>query len=198
MGLVVKSGNEIYLSQLDTTTTGTGAAARKQRVELHLIRFGYDNFSSGCSSATLRGSYALVGQGFNTQSISSTSGTGIAVTVAPYYSTFLARIEFDGTGKLISSPATAGSLLSTLQYGGTYTVNSDCSGALTLTQQTSAGSSTTPPTDTITMRFMITPAQAFVNASGTLSGQDASSLKPGLMFSIADNNKTISGTGSAQ
>jgi hypothetical protein len=241
VGLVAKGGDLIDLSQLETTATGTtpatGAGARKQRVALRMFRFS-DAFSGGCSVATLRGPYALVGEGFSTESISSTTGTGTggtggtgtggtgtggtgtggtggsggtgmggtgtgtgtgnAATVAPYQSTFLARLEFDGTGKLISSPTAGNALLSTFQYGGTYTVNNDCSGTLSLTQQTDTGSSATPPTDTITARFLITPPEAFVRPSGILSSQESWALKPGLIFSIADSNKTVSGVGSAQ
>jgi hypothetical protein len=150
-----------------------------------LIRYN-NPYSAACSVSRLRGVYALIGQGFSTLP----TGQSNTNPVTPYFSTFLARVNFDGNGGLIVDPVAGTSALGTFQYSGTYSVNADCSGTLTLGQP--ATGTTTPPTAATTVRFLLAPGQGYEDNRLT---RDA---KPGMLFSISNANQTLTGIGQPQ
>ncbi|MEO8097670.1 MAG: hypothetical protein ABI811_08205 [Acidobacteriota bacterium] len=197
-GFLVKSGTEMYLAYSTPVAAGqsvpTGNVALSNRTILRLVRV--INYSGGCSVATLNGAYGLVGSGITSQ----TTGSGVTATTSLVPSNFLARIRFDGTGKLVSDTVPTGSPLGTFQQTGTYTVNNDCSGQLALTQSssTTAGTLTTTTVTNTTVRFLITPPVSIVDYRGQAAFQNLFDLKPGLVFAISDGNQTINGIGSAQ
>jgi hypothetical protein len=146
-----------------------------------------------CSAATLTGPYALVGTGFTSANLSTA---------------FLARVLFDGTGKLLDGTITGVTTpLSSLQYIGTYTVNADCTGTLTMKPSgptatpasggTATGTSTTPATS-ITATFIITNPIVQVNSTGSVAFQSPFGLRPSLIFSLASQTQVVTGTGTAQ
>src|SRR5262249_47265573 len=127
-----------------------------------------------CSAATLAGPYALVGNGFTIFNGSSSAGgsttgpsAGSSVRLA-----FFASVRFDGNGILLnhvptgSSPTTA-TPLSIFQYTGTYTVNSDCTGTISLsksqTQNNASGTPVTTTTTPVVASFVITNPLVQVN-----------------------------------
>ena len=80
----------------------------------------------GCSLATLRGTYIYDYEGFNIE-----NGTQIPVAYAGqevYYG--------DGTVTGVYSASTNGTITRNVPYTGTYTVNGDCTGTLTTTEET--------------------------------------------------------------
>jgi hypothetical protein len=79
----------------------------------------------GCSLATLRGTYIYAYEGFNIE-----NGTQIPVAYAGqevYYG--------DGTMTGVYSASTNGTITRNIPYTGTYTVNGDCTGTLTTTEE---------------------------------------------------------------
>ena len=192
-GLLVGAGTEIDLvasAQLTPPagTTGTTAAA------LRLVRV---QANQTCSVSSLTGAYGLVGSGFTSGNVSTA---------------FLARVLFDGTGKILDGTTTGVTTpLAKLQYTGSYTVNPDCTGTLTLTPQpaaapttpTSGGTGVTTPTTTatttsITAAFVITSPIVQVNSTGSVAFQSPFGLRPSLLFSLTNQSQVISGIGTAQ
>jgi hypothetical protein len=198
-GLLAGTGTEIDLvatSQLPTATpkdtTGTTATTPTTTAFLRMVRVAANQT---CSVSSLTGAYSLNGTGFNS------SNSAIA---------FLGRVLFDGTGKVLDG-TTTGTItpLSILQYTGTYTVNSDCTGTLKLTQQQAAaapppggtGMPTTPtttPATSITASFVITNPIVQVNSTGSVAFQSPFGLRPTLLFSLASQTQVVSGIGTAQ
>jgi len=185
-GFLVGTGSEIDLvptTQLPTTPSSTPT------LPTSLIQLVRVNAQTACSASTLTGPYALIGGGFGS------TNANLA---------FLARVRFDGNGKLIDDTVTGTTTpLSLLQYTGTYTVNSDCTGTLTFSQKpgpaAASGSTTTPPAPTpITAYFVITNPIALVNSNGALAFQNPASLRPSFIFSFANQNQVVSGIGKAQ
>ena len=79
----------------------------------------------GCSRAMLRGTYIFAAAGFNIA-----NGTQIPVTYAGqevYYG--------DGTMTGVYSVSENGTIARNIPYTGTYTVNGDCTGTLTTTEE---------------------------------------------------------------
>lgn len=153
-----------------------------------LVQLMRINTQTSCSASTLTGAYALIGSGF---------------TSANAAATFLARIRFDGNGKVVDDTVLGVTTpLASLQYTGTYSVNADCTGTLTLSQKlaSSAATGTTPSSTTpaITLSFVITDPIVQVNSSGAVAFQSPFSLRPSFVFSFANQNQVVSGIGKAQ
>jgi hypothetical protein len=91
----------------------------------HTVRAVYA--STGCTDATLTGNYAFTLSGFTTPNKSTTGGEVPAAAVGVF--------TFDGAGNL--STTLTVSLNGAIEVGdtssGTYTVNRDCTGTLSLT-----------------------------------------------------------------
>jgi hypothetical protein len=181
-GFLANGGTEIDIvpsTQLTSSATGT-AAAPTSLVQLMRI-----STQITCSVSTLTGPYALVGNGFTSAN---------ATTV------FLARLHFDGNGKLVDDTvAGVTTPLSALQYTGTYSVNADCTGTLTLSQLTPATATTKAVAKpSITVTFVITDPVVQVNSSGSVAFQNPFQLHPSFVFSLANQNQVVSGIGKAQ
>jgi hypothetical protein len=185
-GLLVGDGTEIDLlpdSQLTPPAGTTGATSAL----LRLVRI---QAQQNCSASTLTGTYGLVGTGFTDANISTA---------------FLARVLFDGTGKVLDGTISGVTTpLSLLQYTGTYTVFPDCTGALTLKPPAAATPSTTASgtgavgAPAISAYFVITSPIVQVNSNGNVAFQSPFGLRPSLLFSLASRSQVISGIGTAQ
>lgn len=219
-----------------TGTTGTGTTGFfESDVLLKLVRPALPT----CAASTLSGAYALVGAGTGIENLTSTTGTGTTGTTgssneaeSPFF--FFGLLQFDGNGNVVAPVSTTGSTttsstpvsgssianaLGYLQFTGTYTVSSDCSGIMTITSNTNgmgltAGSGTTSTTgtsttgtgttgttatsttmpSTITVDFVLAPATIAVNQSAS-AGRYAA---PELEFSFSSGSETILGHGIAQ
>ena len=159
IGTVLRSGDEIYLARLATSTI------LSPRTAVRLVRYTDRYTSGGCNVSMLRGAFGFMGQG----------------VFKGAFASFVARLNFDADGRLLSGS-------NILQYPGTYTVNPDCSGTMTITTDAL----------TTTVRFLITPEMAYVDPAGRLVSQPAQDLKPGILFTISDADRLITGTGTAQ
>jgi hypothetical protein len=95
----------------------------------HSVRAVYAQ--SGCSAATLNGNYAIYQSGFTPKNLKGNPDPVADVGV----------VTFDGTGNfsLVYSEAFNGVISTGLTGAGTYTVNSDCSGSISLTSGSAAG-----------------------------------------------------------
>jgi hypothetical protein len=113
-----------------------------------LIKVQNRNF---CSVSSLTGLYGFV---LNTSTLPpSTTPSGTVITTAPNPATVVGYLNFDGTGNIKASSAGAptdtsstaanvNTLQRSLQYSGTYTVNADCSGSMTISNATSIAGAT--------------------------------------------------------
>jgi hypothetical protein len=177
-GLIANSGAEIDLalgSELSTIST-----QGPERTLLRLLRVPN---APVCSVSTLSGPYALVATGFQSSSAQA-NPSGAARSFV-----FLARVLLDGTGKVIVDPA-ATAALAQFQYTGTYTVNSDCTGSLKISQ------SKTGPTYTASILIVNPIVQ--VNPNGSVAFQNAYQLRPGFVFSFVTADTAVSGLATAE
>ena len=199
-GVVVRDGSEIDLGVLQNFTTGvpctvpnTGACTGTSTTPtttntlygsntlVRLIR----QQSASCSADNLVGSYVLLGNG---NRVATTSGTTSGTqTQAPFFTFGL--VQFDGNGKI--TPQSSNSSLSYLQYSGTYTINPDCTGTMTLNNATTTATTgtggTTSPTGT-SVNFVLIQSSPSSNGSSS----------PQIAFSQSGTGQTIFGTGIAQ
>jgi hypothetical protein len=193
IGIVLGGGTELDLSvaQSPTSTNGnmplvTGEFA--SRLFIQMIR----SFPYGCSATSLTGSYGLVGTGYALLN-PVTSGTTTTGTTQPV--TFFASVTFDGNGNVVPQTVNSPSPLGNFQYGGTYTVNLNCTGTLTLAAPPKTGTLTSVA-PLVTANFVLIPPVAYVsNGTTTLSG---SADRPSLLFSTSNSTQILSGYGRAQ
>jgi hypothetical protein len=188
-GFLASTGSEIDL----VPSTQLPASPRS------LIQLMRVNPQTSCSASTLFGPYALTGSGF----LSSSAATNTSGNAANF--PFFARLRFDGNGNIVAEPTTGTSTspLATFQYTGTYTVNSDCTGTLTISQ--APASTTTPPATGTTAKptvftaaFLITGPIVQVNSAGVVAFQNTFQLRPSFVFSFANQDQFVSGIGKAQ
>jgi len=184
IGLVLGGGSEIDLSVAQSPSSTNGnmpvvAGEFASRLNIQLIR----GFSYGCGVASLNGAYGFVASGF------AQVGTNVIQPV-----TFLARLRFDGNGNILPDTVPPGSPLASFQYAGTYTMNLDCSGSMTLGPVPSATASTTAPS--VTATFVLIPPVAYIaNGTATLTG---SAGRPSIQFAIMGTNEMVFGYGRPQ
>lgn len=106
----------------------------------------------GCSAASLQGTFAYTGTGFN---VTPAGGA------APFAE--VGTQTFDGKGGTTTTfTASANGNLFQISFSGTYTVNSDCSGTMTLL--------TPAPNPTVTLFFVIADSLNEFQAIETLPG----------------------------
>ena len=202
-GVVVRDGSEIDLGVLQNLTTGTvctvttgtstGTCTNTSTTTTTNTLFGTNTLvrlvrqqSPSCSTSNLVGSYVLLGNGNRVATV----GTGTTQTQAPFFTFGL--VQFDGAGKISSQSGT--SSLSYLQYSGTYTVNADCTGTMTLsnapntsTSGATGGGTGSSTTGTSLNFILLQPS----NARGVSSS-------PEISFSQASGTQTMFGVGIAQ
>ena len=111
--------------------------------------------------------------------------------------TFFASVTFDGNLKVVPQTVASSSPLGSFQYGGTYTVNLNCTGTLTLAAPPkNSPEPLTSVTPLVTANFVLIPPVAYVsNGTTTLSG---SADRPSLLFSTSNSTQILSGYGRAQ
>ena len=177
-GFLANGGSEIDLvptSQLSSSTS--------------LVQLMRVNAQTTCSAASLTGPYALIGTGFTSANASTI---------------FLARIRFDGNGKIVDDTVLGITTpLALLQYTGTYSVNADCTATVTLSPKAASTSTTggTTPAATgppLNISLLITNPIVEVNSSGSVAFQSPFSLRPSFVFSFANQTQVVSGIGKAQ
>lgn len=202
------------LQTTTTTTTGSGSTTTttaQNGLTIKLVRVLYSN---GCSVSNLSGLYGFVlnpiaiqtsttGTGTTGTTGTGTTGTGTTTTgtttttTATQQGAIFGYVDFDGAGHIIAVPAVTATAtnpfgapaptpatFSSLDYTGTYTVNPDCSGSMTINNASSSSTTGTGSTGTtgtgtttgmgtttsgtsLTIDFVITPPT-------TTSGQVAS------------------------
>jgi hypothetical protein len=177
-----------------TSTTSTAGALYESNVLVHLIRPP----SAACSVSSLEGSYVLSGTGTGVATVAAAGSTSSTQTEAPFF--WFASIDFDGNGNVII-PSVVPSALSYLQYTGSYKVNADCTGTMTLKSNTGASSSTTGTSSTtsssaLSVYFILSQPTVPFNPGNP--SQQASSPSPGIEFSLSSGTETLSGRGIAQ
>lgn len=215
IGLVLGGGTEIDLSVAQSTTSTNGnmpvvTGQFDSRLLIQLVR----SFSYGCSASTLTGDYALIGTGFATTSASTSTGTSTGSSGATQPIVFFASVTFDGNGNVVAQTPSSGSPLASFNYMGTYTMNLNCSGTMTLspppttsssTSSSSTSTSTTTTTTTTTtsggttswtINFVVVPPVTYaVNGSAILTGN---ADRASMLFSLQSSTETIFGYGRAQ
>jgi mucin-2 len=162
-----------------STTTGTGLVIKLSRLLYH----------DGCSDSVLKGRYGFVLNPISVQAQTTSTGTGTTTgttSTSNQPSAVIGYIYFDGIGNIISTAgdiaaSSTGQTYSALQFTGTYSVNPDCTGSMTIsnsssttttgtstgttttsTGTTSTGTTTTTSTTTstgnsITLTFVLSP-----------------------------------------
>jgi hypothetical protein len=183
-GIVLANGSEIDLGVLQNVSNNSVAApgAFQSSLLIKLVR----PLATYCSVSNLTGSYALIATGTRVASLPIGTGNDIvpAQTEASFF--MFGRAQFDGSGNIFA-PAGPASSLGFLQFVGSYTVNTDCTGTLTLgTVSTVAGTSVTPGA-TLSVNFVLT--QPSVPFTGT---------RPVIEFNQSSATQTLFGYGEAQ
>lgn len=178
-GIILSNGAEIDLGVVQdvSASISTGAGKYQSNLLIKLIR----PLTTYCTVSNLNGSYALVASGTRI----ATGGTGpgtvdlAALTEAPYF--LFGRVLFDGNGS-IPAPSTTPSSLGFLEFSGSYTVNTDCTGTMTLN---SVGSAAWDPL--LFLTFVLTQPRV-----------SDTSMRPEIQFSQSSGIQTLSGYGLAQ
>jgi hypothetical protein len=226
IGLVVAGGAEVYLSQAQSTSSTNGntplvTGQFASRLSIQLVR----TYAYACTAANLTGSYGSIGHGYVLVTSSASTGTGTggtggtgtgtggtgtgtgtsttSSTVQPV--ALLGVVTFDGAGNLIQETVASGSPLGSFQYKGTYTLNLDCAGTMTLTPASSSTTTTTTGTGTttssssaLTVNFVLTPPITFLTTSAYSASPSGNASRPGLAFNLMSSTETLFGTGIAQ
>ena len=185
-GVILNNGAEIDLGVLQNLivapasgsspypATGASGGLYGSNMLVKLVRTA----SVTCGYGNLSGSYSLVA-----------SGTRVVNQMeAPFF--MLAVAAFDGGGNIVPPSSLPGpfggpSAQSYLELSGTYTVNPDCTGTMTLNIPG-------PANATLSLSFVLTPPNVPVDQA-TLSG--ARSLPLEIQFSESGPTGTISGYG---
>jgi hypothetical protein len=195
----VSTGTSSSTGSTGTGSTGTGStttagALYESNVLIELVR----PLSTTCAVSSLSGSYALIGTGTGIATLPAAAGsTSTTQTEAPFF--WFASVDFNGSGSVIAPPVVP-STLSYLQYTGSYTVNADCTGTMTLnpapSTSSTTGTSSTTSGSTLSVNFVLTQPSVPFNAGNP--SQQASSAAPGIEFSLSSGTKTLFGRGVAQ
>jgi hypothetical protein len=196
IGMVLAGGSAIDLSLAQSSTSTNGntpliPGVFASRAVLEFVR----SFQFGCSAASLTGAYGLVGTGFTLVSTSTGTTTATPTSTTAQPATFFADLTFDGNGNVITIPVVTPSPIASFQYSGTYTVNLNCTGTLTLTtpSNTPAGTST-GTTGTVTANFVLIPTVTYAGSTNP----SGSAARPSLLFNTSAATASIMGVGRAQ
>jgi hypothetical protein len=175
-------------SSTSTTSTGSGSSttSNTQPASGLAIKLVHVLYQNGCSDSTLTGLYGFVlnptamqtqstSTGTTTTSTGTTTGTGTTTTTTGTTSTtsplsaVIGYLDFSGSGQIVapadssgissSVPAATPSLFA---FTGTYSVNPDCSGTMTISSSSTSSSTGTTTgnsstSQSITVSFVITP-----------------------------------------
>jgi len=179
-GVVLGRGAEIDLTSsaalgssgaaTSTTTSTTTTTTSGSGLSIKLVRALYQ---SGCLDSNLLGLYGFV-----------LNPTSIQTTPAAEPSAVMGYLVFDGAGHIVPLSSMAGApaaAFTALQYTGTYAVDSDCSGSMTIGKPAAATATTTAAaSSSMTLNFVITPP----TSAGGFAFAPAPALD--LSFSTAD------------
>jgi hypothetical protein len=202
-GIILQRGIEVDLTTVSnlnaqtvtapsTSSTATGTTTSTATGEGLTIKLVQLLFRNGCSIATLGGLYGFVMYPDQVQpDDDATDGTD---TTTPTPTTMIGYLFFNGAGGIIPQPtmpnnSSIGSGYSSLAFTGTYTVNADCTGTMSVSSSSSSTSgltSTAIPNQTLTMGFVISPATFSGQAGNTSPG--AFSGGPVLNLSFSTSN----------
>ncbi len=153
-----------------------------------------------CSAASLTGRYLLFGYGFQAGATLQPGGPPLPTPTTPATPqpfTFLARMVFDGNGNIVAETnSTLG--LSLVQYTGTYTINADCTGTMTVSKPPIVGTAPTTPGSQTTIAFLLTNPIVQVDSNGVVAFQNTSQLRSSIVFSFATLDQIVSGIGRSQ
>jgi len=184
-GIVLANGSEINLGVLQNVSGGpiTAPGAFQSSLLIKLVR----PLATYCSISNLIGSYALIATGTRVATLPVAAGS-IALPQQTEAAFFLfGRVQFDGSGNIVA-PAGTPSALGYLQFTGTYTVNTDCTGTLTLgSASTTGGGTSVTSGSTISVGFVLTQPSVPFNGN-----------RPVIEFSQSSATQTLFGYGEAQ
>ncbi len=170
-GVILGTGSEIDLTSVSnvqppsvSVPTTTGSAAAGSGLTIKLVPVLNRN---GCSVASLNGLYGFVLNPIAIQA--STAGTG---TVAAQPSKVIGYLNFDSAGHVVPQAAwgnlsTSPTTFSTLAFTGTYAVNADCSGTMTISNSPSLSTTSASSTSAISIVFVISPPTITASAGST-------------------------------
>jgi hypothetical protein len=183
-GIVLANGSEIDMGVVQNVSGGpvTAAGAFQSSLLIKLVR----PLATYCSVSNLTGSYALIATGTRVANLPVGIGsiTIPAQTEAAFF--LFGRAQFDGSGNIFA-PAGPPSALSFLQFVGSYTVNTDCTGILTLGTVSNVAGTLVNPGSTVSLSFVLT--QPSVPFTGN---------RPVIEFSQSSATQTLFGYGEAQ
>ena len=180
-GIILARGSEIDLGVLQNVSTASSPVI--EGYQSHLLIKLFRPLSTYCNLGSIVGSYALVGTGHRHV----TTGSGTVIVPSQTMGAFflIGRAQFDGNGNILPQAATASSL-SFLQFAGSYTINSDCTGTMTLGNNTVPSPFATPGS-TLSVNFVLTQPSV---ADG--------SMRPDIQFNLFNGTETLSGLGQVQ
>jgi hypothetical protein len=94
----------------------------------------------------------------------------------------------------------SGSPLGSFQYKGTYTVNLNCSGTMTLgpVPATTTTTTTTTTSPSLTVNFVLTPPITYPTTNAYSATPSGNAARPGIEFNLTSAGETLSGFGIAQ
>jgi hypothetical protein len=179
-GFVLGNGSEIDLGMLRSSATDSSSNALTVNQSSLLIRL-VRPLATYCNVSNLDGAYVLISQGARTTDVD-----GIGIVTAPFF--MFGTAQFDGNGDIIA-PHGPNSSMSSLQFGGSYTIGTDCTGTMTLTAPSSStasagfGPATGP---TLLLNFVLTQSDSSTGA------------RPEIHFSSSTGTQTLFGDGRAQ
>jgi hypothetical protein len=196
-GAILGNGNEIDINSFVTSTGGTSTTTSISNPTGPSAKFIRVQNRSFCSAASLQGLYGFV---INTSTLSTTTSNASGATASTVLlnpATVVGYVVFDGVGSIKAnpvSPATGTTSSATnvntaqraLQFSGTYTVNPDCSGSMTISNASSLssnGPSTGGPT--VTPQSLIVN---FVELGAASSGLSSFSQPSQLALSVSSAN----------
>jgi len=204
IGLVLGGGAEVYLSEPQSATSTNGNTPLipgefASRLTIQLIR----TYTYGCTVASLTGSYGLIGSGYV---LTGTTGTATTTTTTANTQpiTLMGVVTFDGGGHIIQQTVASGSPLGNFQYTGTYTINPDCAGTMTLAPATSTTTTTTTTgtaaasASTFTVNFVLTPPITYPTTSAYSASPSGNAARPGIEFTFGSSFASLYGFGIAQ
>lgn len=181
IGAILGNGSEIDFNTVNNSTTSSGSTGAQfiPGMSLRLVRL---NSSNTCSAGSLRGLYGFVLNTFTNQPL---NGGGTTAAFNP--STVLGYLSFDGAGGItgnnqatIPAANSAASLQPTLQFTGTYTVNADCSGTMTISNS-AATSGNGAGSVGLTVNF--------VELGGAVTPLSPVPQQPGLLLTVANSTR---------
>jgi hypothetical protein len=200
VGVILGNDEEIDFNNFVTTIGNTSVSGLPNGTGpfFKLVKVQNRNF---CSVSSLTGLYGFV---LNTSSVPPATATPSAgATASPTAATVVGYLNFDGAGKIGASPVAApadttatatnvNTLQRSLQYGGTYSVNADCSGSMLISNGvslTGAGGNT----GATAQSFLI----SFVELGGSGPALSPFTL-PELILTLSNNGTVGAGYAIAQ